>query len=298
VLRADHPPHDDAAEFLCRLRTMERHADAVLCSTASARRELVSHFPKLAGRCTVIHPPVSLFAEEMAISTEPEVERSVLARYGVESHGYLLYVGVIERKKNVRRLVDAYLTIREQIGIPLLLAGWLGYGAEDVQPALARGGGWLRHVGYVSQLDKIVLMRHARALVFPSLYEGFGLPPLEAMQVGCPVLASNIPAVAEACGNGAHLVDCRSLKQMADGLVRIVSDQPLRASLVAHGHRRAERLSLARYREQLGRFLTQFVTVPALDAASRPVRTEAESETRAFLYRGKLATDVAPAGEQ
>jgi glycosyltransferase involved in cell wall biosynthesis len=294
VLRADHPPQDDSSEYLCRIRSMERHADAVLCSSEASRGELIAHFPSLTDRTTVIHPPVTLFAEELALAQEPEVERSVLGRYGVERGSYLLYVGVLERKKNVRRLVDAYIAVRQQIDIPLLLAGWMGYGAHEVEPALSRGANGARHLGYVSQTDKIVLMRNARALVFPSLYEGFGLPPLEAMQLGCPVLASNIPAVAEACADAAYLVDCRSLGQLAAGLIRISLDNDLRAELTVRGLRRAAQLSLANYRRQLGGFLSHFAMVPATRSAS----AAAAPGFPALLSGSRLAADATSANEQ
>jgi glycosyltransferase involved in cell wall biosynthesis len=293
LLRADHPPHDDAREFLCRIRGMERHAAAVLCSTDATRRELVTHFPTLADRCTVLHPPVSLFAEEMALASEPAIERGVLARYRVERHGYMLCVGVIERKKNVRRLLEAYVAVRQQLGMPLLLLGWLGYGSQELEWALSRRGDWIRHFGYVPQLDKIVLMRNARALVFPSLYEGFGLPPLEAMQVGCPVLASNIPAVAEACADAAHLIDCRSIRRIAEGLLEIAGDERLRARLSARGLRRAEELSLRNYREQLGAFLSQFVAVPSA-ARNTSVALRAADE---IFYGGPTSNIPSASGQ-
>ena len=298
LLRLDHPPNDDAREFLCRIRGMERHADAILCSSDASRRELVRHFSSLAARCTVIHPPVTLFAEEIALASEPEIERGVLARYEVERHGYLLCIGVIERKKNVRRLVDAYIATRQQLGIPLLLIGWLGYGSQEVEPALSRGGDWLRHVGYAPQLDKVVLLRNARALVFPSLYEGFGLPPLEAMQVGCPVLASNIPSVAEACADAAHLVDCRSARQLAEGLIQIACDDHLRAGLSARGLRRADQLSLQNYREQLGAFLSRFVSIPAPRNSPVSVRSAPSPEHTETGCGRRLGADIASASER
>jgi glycosyltransferase involved in cell wall biosynthesis len=298
LLRVDHPPTDDAREFLCRIRGMERHSDAVLCSSEASRRELVCHFPSLARRCAVIHPPVSLFAEELALAQDPAIERGVLGRYGVEANGYLLYVGVLERKKNVRRLVDAYIAVRNQLRMPLLLIGWAGYGCHELEPVLSREAKWLRHLGYVAQLDKVVLLRNARALVFPSLYEGFGLPPLEAMQVGCPVLASNIPAVTEACGDGAYFVDCRSVRQIADGLVQIAGDERLRAELSSRGLRRAEQLSLRNYRERLGAFLSPFIPVAQASDTLLAGRSPADGDIPDAVAGGRLATATASAIER
>lgn len=297
LVRADHPPQDNADEFFRRIQGMERYADAIICSSEVGHRELIAHFPGLTDRCTVLSPPPSLFTEEITLAGDPSVERAVLSRYGVERSGYLLYVGVIEAKKNIGRLIDAYLAVRQQLRIPLLLAGWMGYRSHELQPVLARPDIGIGHLGYVAQLDKVVLMRNARALVFPSLYEGFGLPPLEAMQVGCPVLASNIPAVAEACGDAAYLVDCRSTPQLSHGLLRIALDEPLRTALIARGHRRAEELSLERYRVQLGTVLSQFVSVPHLaNATLRPVPSVDRAATR-LLHPDALATDIAPANE-
>lgn len=297
LVRADHPPQDDSAEYLRRIQGMERYADAIICSSDAGRRELIAHFPGLTDRCTVIHPPASLFSEEIALAQDPTIERGVLRHYGVDPGGYLLYVGVIEHKKNVRRLVDAYLAVREQLGIPLLLVGWLGYRSEDVQRVLARKDTGIGHLGYVPQIDKAVLLRNARAMVFPSMYEGFGLPPLEAMQVGCPVLASNIPAVAEACGGAAYLVDCQSTQQLSQGLLRIALDEPLRSALTVRGYRRAEALSLERYRVQLGTVLSQFVTVPRMAEAKVHSAPTAHTAAARLLRGDTLVADIAPANE-
>lgn len=141
---------------------------------------------------------------------------------------YLLYVGTIEPRKNVGMLLEAYNSLpnglRERC--PLVLAGGWGWNAGDVARSLEnekRSRGVL-HLGYVAEKHLAALYNGARALVYPSLYEGFGLPPVEMMACGGAVIASTAAALVETVGDWAHLVDPEDVDGWREALIRVIED--------------------------------------------------------------------------
>jgi alpha-1,3-rhamnosyl/mannosyltransferase len=178
---------------------------------------------------------------------------------------YLLYVGTIEPRKNVLTLLRAYCdlpgALRERF--PLVLAGAWGWGVADVAAYLhdhARHQG-VRHLGYVAEADLAALYNGARALAYPSLYEGFGLPPVEMLACGGAVLASTAGAVAETAGAAAHLVEPLDVAGWRDALARVCADddwwRQLRRGAVAAARpftwERCAADTLAVYRQLTGR---------------------------------------------
>jgi alpha-1,3-rhamnosyl/mannosyltransferase len=158
----------------------------------------------------------------------PEVQvRAALHRLGLPPR-YLLAVGTIEPRKNLLTLLRAYCALPGEVreGLPLLLVGGWGWNSADVAAYLeseARHKG-VRRLGYFPEADLAALYNGARALAFPSLYEGFGLPPLEMMACGGAVLASTAGAVAETAGGRAHLIDPRDEAGWRDALRRVATD--------------------------------------------------------------------------
>ena len=171
---------------------------------------------------------------------------------------FLLHLGGADHNKNQRAVLDAYAILRERDGIemPLVLVGGHHLDATATarrSPAIE--GGIVRFVGLPSS-DLYLLYRHATALLFPSLYEGFGLPILEAMSQGCPVVTSAGGATGEAAGEAALLVDPRDPAQLADAARALIRDERLRAALRSRGRahaaaftwERTARATLAAYR--------------------------------------------------
>jgi len=170
-------------------------------------------------------------------------------RHGIEGP-YLLFVGGIEPRKNLPSLVRAFA--RMPAGAPpalLVIAGtgvpWNPEGTQQLERALAEipspAATRVLRAGHLAQADKVALMSGARALVLPSLYEGFGLPILEAMACGTPVLTSSSSATAEVAGDAALTVDPRDESALAQGMERLLSDESLRTSLRTRGLERALR---------------------------------------------------------
>ena len=161
---------------------------------------------------------------------------------------YFLYVGTLEPRKNLVRLIAAYQALRETRAgdVPdLVIAGGVGWCYDEIFAQVQRSGlgDHVRFTGYVDDADLPALMKGCFAFVFPSLYEGFGLPPLEAMACGVPVLTSDTAALPEVVGEDAVLVDPESVESITDGLLRLLTDAELRQSLAERGPARARNFS-------------------------------------------------------
>jgi glycosyltransferase involved in cell wall biosynthesis len=161
---------------------------------------------------------------------------------------YILFIGYPHSRKNIPRLLSAFEKIIHRLPKPyvVVLAG--DFSKQDdsdvmnIQHTINRLGLWDKVVftGYVPQEMMPLLINGAELLAFPSIYEGFGLPALEAMACGTPVLASDIPAFRETIGEAGHLVDPYSIEEIADGLYRLLMDRELRKKMVHRGIEKAE----------------------------------------------------------
>ena len=181
---------------------------------------------------------------------EVEIDR-VLDRIGL-NRGYVLHLGNVEPRKNLVRLVRAYGRLNPALkrGHPLVLVGGGGWNDEqitaEIAAAQARGDSVLRLSTRVSDAELPALLSGAAVLAYPSLYEGFGLVPLQAMACGTPVLASNVSAIPEVAGNAAMLVDPLREDEITGGLQALLTDEALRARLISAGTARAAAYPWAR----------------------------------------------------
>jgi glycosyltransferase involved in cell wall biosynthesis len=180
---------------------------------------------------------------------DPATLAAVRARYGLPPR-FLIYLGRIEPRKNVDRLLRGYALARERFGvqIPLVLVGkpsWLYTDTLHLPAQL----GIAEHVlltDYLPQADLPAVYSQAEALVFATLYEGFGLPLLEAMACGTPVITSNVSSMPEVVGDVGLLVDPLSVEQIAGAIARVLEDQALRARLREAGPERARHFTWER----------------------------------------------------
>lgn len=173
----------------------------------------------------------------------------VLAAHGLADGGYVLAVGTLEPRKNLERLAAAHALLPPALRrrAPLVLAGGIGWGGVEAGPALARGlaSGDVRGLGRVDDAALAALYARAAAAAYPSLYEGFGLPVLEAMACGAPLVHSATTAVAETAGDAGLTVDPLDPRAIAAGLNAVLEDAALAARLRMAGPARAARFSWA-----------------------------------------------------
>ena len=166
---------------------------------------------------------------------------------GIRSEEYLLCVGSVEPRKNVGRLLQAWARIQNELpaGLDLVVAGPAGSSGVFAGAELGKIPDRVHFTGYVDHDRLPALYSGATAFVYPSLYEGFGLPPLEAMACGTPVVTSRGSSLEEVVGTSAVLIDPECVDSIAEGLLRSVHDPGLRAELRAAGRLRAERMTWA-----------------------------------------------------
>ena len=165
--------------------------------------------------------------------------RACSAASACASGGYLLAVASANPTKNLPALVEAFAALPADAGLRLVIAGGSN-AAVFGRTARAADDARVVRAGAVSDAELKALYAHALAFVFPSLYEGFGLPPLEAMSCGCPVLASDAASIPEVCGDAALYFAPRDLPAMTAAMRRIAADAPLRDALRERGRRRLD----------------------------------------------------------
>jgi glycosyltransferase involved in cell wall biosynthesis len=228
-----------------RLARSISDAPAVIVPSTSARADLLDWQPVGPDRVHVIHHGVD--AGDYAPVPQAGID-AVRRKFGIEGP-YVLFIGAIEPRKNLERLIEAF----GQLGTAasLVIAGgpvaWLPKAVEQVEEAVVRlPEGVQRRIvrtGYVAERDKVALLSGATALAYPSRYEGFGFPVLEAFAAGVPVVTSKVSSLPEVAGDAAVLIDPDDTSSIAQGLAEILGDEDLRAMLSAAGVARAARFT-------------------------------------------------------
>jgi glycosyltransferase involved in cell wall biosynthesis len=261
-LRLPYATLDDKRAYYNLISLLVRKADKIVTVSEFSRRDLISVFKIPEERIVNTYQSVSLPARVMALSAD-EVARHLEHCFGLEYRNYFLFVGAIEPKKNVKRLIAGYAA--SGTNRPLVLAGGLGWQFEDdvvamkderfqryrVVDGLIRPERSVRHLNYVSRIDLAILLRGARALVFPSLYEGFGLPVLEAMLAGTPVITSASSSLPELAGDAAEYVSPFEPESIARAIRTLDTDDTRCEELIVRGKDRAQLFSPKRYGERL-----------------------------------------------
>ncbi|MFN3548153.1 MAG: glycosyltransferase family 4 protein [Mesorhizobium sp.] len=262
-LRLPHTTLDEKKYIYGVFRKIARTADHIVTVSEHSRRDILEIFDVPESRVTNTYQAVSL---PTALTTRPfdDVAEDLAHLYGLEPRGYFLFVGAIEPKKNVGRIVDAFAASGSKR--KLIIAGSPAWMADDdlrkidderfrhyvVQGRTISQSKRVERLSYVPFDNLVSLIRGARGLVFPSLYEGFGLPVLEAMMLGTPVITSHVSSLPEIAGDAALLVNPKDTAELARAIRRLDADDDLAAELSARGLRQAAKFGLDPYRERLG----------------------------------------------
>ena len=215
----------------------------ILTVSEASKRDILRFFPISSDKVDVIYNAIDERFSHTPLQTD--IDR-VRERYQINDR-FLLYSGNVKPHKNIERLIDAFNRLRREgfNDIKLLITGSEVSRHATLRRAVHRYNlhHQVRFLGFLNADTLAILYRLADAFVFPSLYEGFGLPPLEAMASGTPVLTSNLSSLPEVVGDAALLIDPYDPASIAEGLGRILSDHKLRTVLVERGRKRAATFS-------------------------------------------------------
>lgn len=229
-----------------------RRADAIIAVSECTKKDAIRFYNVPSEKITVIYEGVN-----PALAPERNAERIAEMRaHYAKNQPFLLFVSTIEPRKNIIALVDALRALRQRgYQHRLLIAGRKGWLYQSTFDHVKKTGmeALVDFLGFVPDEDLPALYAAADAFVFPSLYEGFGLPPLEAMACGAPVVCSNASSLPEVVGNAALLVDPKNVAEIVAAIERLLTDRALRDELRAKGMKQAAKFSWERAaRETLG----------------------------------------------
>lgn len=211
------------------IRFSTRAAERVVAVSENTRKDLTRLYGVPEDKISVVYEGVS---ENAAVHASRSEEQP--------GDPHLLFVGRLEERKNVIRIIEAFEILKETRGIPhgLVLVGKPGYGYEKVRCVMrdAKYGSEIREAGYVTEEEKWELLRNADIFLFPTLYEGFGLPVLEAQAVGVPVVTSETSSFPEIGGNGALYANPLSASDIAEKIWKLLSSKDLRNDIMEKGY--------------------------------------------------------------
>lgn len=251
-LQYPHLVLDRVGRVIARHAAIARTADLII-TVSEQSREDISHVLRLPlERISVTYQP----APELPAIDREDAERLVSGAYAASPGNYAFFCGALEPKKNLCRLIEAFAIAGD---LPLLIAGPRGWLYDDILnmidnlkagaaiPAQAQ----VRWLGYLPRRHIVALMKCARFFTFPSIYEGFGIPLLEAMELGVPVMTSSCGGQAEVVGDAGLLVDPLDIDGMARAIRILASDADLRRDLTHRGRQQVKKFSRAAYLDRL-----------------------------------------------
>jgi glycosyltransferase involved in cell wall biosynthesis len=268
-LRLPFATLDNKRRFLSMCREIRDTADHVVTVSEHSKQDLVRILGIEPAKVTVTYQSVELPAAALA-RPDTDVAKEVEGVFGLGWRGYFIFFGAIEPKKNLARVIEAYLA--SGVSAPLVIIGgkaWLDDDEiqmmyEDIVEVSALRDGQIRRNDRVRRYEYLPfrlltsLIRGAKATLLPSLYEGFGLPVLESMLLGTPVLASTAGSLPEIAGDGALLVDPYDTLAIRKAIEALDADEGLRAELVERGAFQAAKFSPEAYRERLSHLYRTF----------------------------------------
>jgi glycosyltransferase involved in cell wall biosynthesis len=215
-----------------------KRADKIITISEFSKREIMKYINVPSEKINVV--PSGVNFQKYYPSSDENIMK-IKDKYSLETE-YFLYLGTLEPRKNLVRLIKAYNKLRSEKNMPnLILAGRKGWFYEEIFECIHKLGleKSVVYIGYVPDEDAAPLICGATIFLFPSLYEGFGMPPLEAMACGTPVITSNVSSLPEVVGDAALLVDPLNIDDIYEKMKMLVSNNSLRKELIKKGKARA-----------------------------------------------------------
>ncbi|MDB5371667.1 MAG: glycosyl transferase family 1 [Belnapia sp.] len=273
-LRLPYTTLDNKRRYYRMNRRIGRDADHIVTVSEASRRDIIGLLGVPEERVTNTYQAVDIPSAFTAMPMA-DVAAEVRGSFGLEAGGYWLFFGAIEPKKNVGRMIQAFLA--SGVDGPLVIVGKKAWKSEDELRlmfddhirSMVLEGGTLRTRRKIILLDYapfrllVNLIRGARAVLFPSLYEGFGLPALEAMLLGTPVITSNTASMPEVVGDAALTVDPYDISALVQAIRAVDGDPDLRARLAQAGPGRAALFSPERYAARISALYARLGVPPA-----------------------------------
>lgn len=255
-LKLPYTTADTKRAYYRMCQRIAREADHILTVSECSRRDIIEMLGVEPGRITNLYQ-ASDTARMIEGVSDTDIGRYVEGILGVAPKGYFLFFGAIEPKKNVARLLEAYLGSGTRA--PLVIVGAPGWGSKHDMAliesmAALDTGKRVRWLGYLPRATLTRLIAGARAVLFPSLYEGFGLPVLEAMELGTPVITSNVSCLPEVGGEAPQYVNPYDVQSILSAIRTVDADDDLRADMASKGLVQARQFSSAAYQARLAEF--------------------------------------------
>lgn len=221
-----------------------RRMTGILTVSHASKADIIKYMHSPAEKIHVIHGGVD---ESYQPAEAADIER-VREKYNLPTP-YLLYVGSVEERKNLKRILEAYVTLKQN-GLPqqMVIVGPQKWKYHEIMEAVNANNvaDTVHFTGYVEDEDLPIIYSGADVFVYPSLYEGFGLPPLEAMAAGVPVITSNVSSLPEVVGDAGMAIDPYDVGALADAMQQLLTDEGLRATFREKGLERAKSFSWQR----------------------------------------------------
>lgn len=247
-LRMPYMTLDDKKSYYKVIKGCIAVADQICTVSKASERDIITMFPEARDKIFTTYQTTDIHDR----LDDRIGEEAIVSSLGLNVDGYFLFFGALEPKKNVVRLVEAYLRLGTSTPLVIISGrSWRSDAESSILNAIDKSKSQLRVLDYVPKTILHALVRHARAVTFPSLYEGFGLPVYEAMYLGTPVLTSDTGGLREVAGDAAILVDPYDVSSIQQGLAKLDQSAPLRETLRQLGLKQAKNFSVAQYRNAI-----------------------------------------------
>ncbi|TDX59260.1 glycosyltransferase family 4 protein [Orenia marismortui] len=227
-------------------------ADKIITISKSAKKDIMKYLAIDEEKIEIIYPGIDheLYSSELKVGKVKELRE----KYNIPKN-FILYLGTLEPRKNIGRIIDAYAKYQQQAkdDISLVLAGKKGWMYQEIFDKVKEHSleDKVVFTGYVNEIDKPAIYKMSKLFIFPSLYEGFGMPVLEAMASATPVITSNISSLPEVVGDAALLVDPYDISDISSVIKRILEDKKLQLRMIEQGLKQSAKFSWQKSAEKL-----------------------------------------------